>query len=146
MKKIILFCLTTILISASLISLCAKKTLATQRPMYLPHRTVTITKTPQEYLQDFLPDGCVILMFYAEWCNPCKRMCPLIDNLASLLPQFTFLKINRDYFKDLAQTYNVTSIPTLIFLYNGKEIGRYDGKPLTQEELGTLIKKVYSRY
>jgi len=145
MKKVTILSFAIILFSISIISLCIKQNNNPGKPIYLPKRSAEITQTVQQYLLDYVPDGNVILMFYAEWCGPCRRMCPLIDNLAELLLQFTFLKINRDDFKDLAHVYGITSIPTLIFLHNGKEIGRYEGKPLTQEKLGKLIKKVYAK-
>ncbi len=112
--------------------------------LYLPHRSATSTQSPQEYLNSFLPAGFVILMFFAEWCPPCQRMCPLIDVSANQLSSVTFLKVNRDYFKDLAQIYGITSIPTLIFLHDGKEISRYDGGALTQAKLNKLIKTTYN--
>lgn len=96
-----------------------------------------------QLLTSFSNTGNVILQFYADWCNPCKRMSPVINNYAATNPGFTFIKINRDYFKDLSQTFRVTSIPTLIFLRNGKEIGRYDGGPLTETTLTQLLTKTY---
>lgn len=113
-----------------------------KKPIYL-HEQTKSADSSQAHLDQFASNGKVIIDFYADWCNPCKRMSPLIDNLAEIMPEFTFLKINRDIFLDLAKTFNITSIPTLIFLHNGKEIGRYDGKPLTQKALEQLIRKIY---
>jgi hypothetical protein len=67
----------------------------------------------------------------------------IIDGVAAIMPNVTFIKINRDFFIDLAKTFNITSIPTLVFLKDGKEIGRYDGGPLNQDKLANLITKVY---
>ena len=110
--------------------------------VYLHEQTKT-TRSNQEHLNQFIAAGNVIIDFYADWCPPCRRLSPLIDAVAGLLRNVTFLKINRDYFKDLAQMYHVTSIPTLIFLRDGKEIARYDGKPLSEKELIKLIKNIY---
>jgi len=101
-------------------------------------------RSTQQHLSTFTSTGDVILDFYADWCGPCNRMSPLIDSLAATMPGFTFIKINRDFFLDLANIFNITSIPTLIFLRNGQEIGRYDGKPLTKHELAQLIIRVYN--
>jgi thioredoxin 1 len=95
------------------------------------------------HLKQFSKTGNVVLKFYADWCNPCKRMSPIVDSVAAMMPEFTFIKISRDHFLDLAKKFNITSIPTLVFLKDGKEIGRYDGGPLTEEKLAKLITKTY---
>jgi thioredoxin len=110
--------------------------------VYLHEQTKT-ARSNQEHFNQFAAAGNVIIDFYADWCPPCRRLSPLIDAAAGLLRNVTFLKINRDYFKDLAQIYRVTSIPTLIFLRDGKEIARYDGKPLSEKELIRLVKNIY---
>jgi len=107
------------------------------------HQQTNTHRSSHAHLNQFIAMGDVIVDFYADWCPPCRRLSPLIDAAAGILSNLTFLKINRDFFKDLAKLYNVTSIPTLIFFRNGREIARYDGKPLSQEELIRLIKTVY---
>lgn len=126
---------------AVIASLFAQEIIA-NRPLYL-HQQNKAARSNQEQLEQFTSTGDVILQFYADWCNPCKRMSPLVDAVAGLLPQFTFVKINRDFFMDLAKSFNVTSIPTLIFLRDGKEIGRYDGGPLTEAKLKQLVLRTY---
>ena len=140
MKK---FTIITLLLTAPIVifSLFAQDSKA-QKPIYL-HKEEKTVRSSMEHLQHFADKGHVILDFYADWCNPCKRMSPLIDAAAAHMPEFTFIKINRDFFMDLANSFNITSIPTLIFLRDGKEIGRYDGGPLTQEKLEQLIRTAY---
>lgn len=126
---------------AVIASLFAQEIIA-KKPLYL-HQQNKAAHSNQEHLEQFTTTGDVVLQFYADWCNPCKRMSPLVDSVAALLPQFTFVKINRDFFMDLAKSFNVTSIPTLIFLRDGKEIGRYDGGPLTEAKLKHLVLRTY---
>jgi len=114
----------------------------TNNIIYL-HKQHKTARSSEDHLHQFSNVGNVIIDFYADWCNPCKRMSPIFDAVASSMPGFTFIKINRDYFLDLAKVYNITSIPTLIFLKDGKEIGRYNGGPLTQEKLAHIITQVY---
>jgi thioredoxin 1 len=109
------------------------------------HKEHKTTRSSEAHLHQFSNTGNVVIDFYADWCNPCKRMSPIIDGVASTMPGFTFIKINRDYFLDLAKLYNITSIPTLIFLKNGKEIGRYNGGPLNQKELAKIIEQMYRK-
>ena len=114
----------------------------TNNIIYL-HQEQKTTRSAQEHLNSFSGTGDVIIDFYADWCPPCNRMSPIIDAIATIMPNITFIKINRDYFSDLAKTFNVTSIPTLIFLRNGKEIGRYNGGPLTRDKLAKIIAQIY---
>jgi thioredoxin 1 len=126
---------------AIIASTCTQK-ISAYGPIYL-HQHNKAARSNQEHLEHFSSTGDVILQFYADWCNPCKRMSPLVDAVATQLSQFTFFKINRDFFMDLAKSFNITSIPTLIFLRDGKEIGRYDGGPLTETKLKQLILRIY---
>lgn len=140
MNKNILALLLVTLTPIALISLFAQT--AAQNIFYLHQQNKTAVSN-KEHLNQFIMSGNVILDFYADWCNPCKRFLPIFDAVAGMMPQFTFIKINRDAFMDLAKLYNITSIPTLIFLRDGKEIGRYDGGPLTEKKLQQLIAKVF---
>jgi thioredoxin 1 len=142
MKKITILSLIFMAMPVIVFSLLCQETTTTHKPIYL-HEQKQTTRSSQDLLAPFISAGDVIIDFYADWCGPCKRMSPLIDDLAASMPEFTFLKINRDHFLELASTYKITSIPTLIFIRNGKEIGRYDGKPLTKNELAQLIVKIY---
>jgi len=107
------------------------------------HEQQKTARSSQDHLNSFANSGNVVIDFYADWCPPCRRLSPLLDAVAAMMPNITFVKINRDHFKDLAKAYNVTSIPTLIFLRDGKEITRYDGGPLTEQKLAQLITNVY---
>lgn len=143
MNKITTIFLTTGIIPIVLACIFMQE-IATSGLIYL-HKQKKTGRSNVAHLEKFTASGDIVLDFYADWCNPCQRMSSLIDYVVKALPQFTFIKINRDFFADLASTFNVTSIPTLIFLRNGKEIGRYDGKPLTKKELKRLVKDIYSK-
>jgi len=63
----------------------------------------------------------VLIDFYADWCGPCKKMSPIIDQLKNELPgQVEILKLNIDQYADLAAEFEVMSIPTLLFFKEGK--------------------------
>lgn len=75
----------------------------------------------------------VLLDFYAEWCNPCRMVSPLVDQIAEENPQYIVGKINVDNEPELARIFQVSSIPTLVVLQNGKIINQSSGaKPKNQ--------------
>lgn len=65
----------------------------------------------------------ILVDFYADWCGPCKAMMPILEELENI----QILKINVDLFPDLASSYGIMSIPTLILFKNGKELDKKVG-------------------
>jgi thioredoxin 1 len=69
----------------------------------------------------------VIADFYAEWCMPCLMMAPVMENIAEKNKNVRFVKINVDDAQNLSVQYQITSIPCIIFLKDGKEVDRVIG-------------------
>ena len=69
----------------------------------------------------------VLLDFYADWCGPCRMVSPLVDEIAAENPQYLVGKINVDEEPELAQTFGVSSIPTLAVLKNGSLVKQSTG-------------------
>lgn len=70
----------------------------------------------------------VLIDFYADWCGPCQTLLPTIHKLAEEFNgDVTIKKVNVDTNKELAASFGVRSIPTLIHIEDGKEIGRHTG-------------------
>lgn len=66
-------------------------------------------------------DKTVLIDFYADWCNPCKMMSPLVDEISEEFSQFSIGKVNVDEQQELAAKFTISSIPTLLFFKNGEE-------------------------
>ncbi|KAI7359792.1 hypothetical protein KC354_g9226, partial [Hortaea werneckii] len=77
-------------------------------------QTVAITSA-QHFTQVLNSSRIVVTDFYADWCGPCKAVAPVYEQLSSQLSRpgsITFTKVNTDMQKDIAQSYNITAMPT----------------------------------
>lgn len=72
-------------------------------------------------------EGVAIADFYSDSCTPCKRISPLLADLEESREDVYVGKVNIAYDRELAEKYEVTSTPTLIFFKNGAEVERLHG-------------------
>lgn len=75
----------------------------------------------------------VMLKFGAEWCGPCKAMAPHFKTLAKEYPKFKFVSVDTDEAPDVATSFSIESLPTLIILNKGKEEIRVTGSKCVPE-------------
>jgi thioredoxin-like negative regulator of GroEL len=78
-----------------------------------------------------------ILYFTAEWCNPCKRVRPIAEELdRDGIIKFQY--IDADDNGDLCRKFEIKAVPTFILMENGNEIRRINGAK-TKEQLEEFI-------
>ncbi len=69
----------------------------------------------------------VLLDFSATWCGPCGMIAPHLEELSKEYTDIAFGKIDVDEEGELAEAFGIVSIPTLILIEEGKEIGKQIG-------------------
>ena len=72
-------------------------------------------------------DVTVLADFNADWCGPCRMLKPIVEEIASENPNIKVVSINIDDEDELADEYNVASIPCVVVFKNGEEVQRSIG-------------------
>ena len=72
-------------------------------------------------------DKTVLLDFWASWCAPCRRVVPIVEEIADERMDIKVGKINVDEEPELANKFSIMSIPTLVVMKNGKIVQQVSG-------------------
>ncbi len=86
---------------------------------------ITAETFESEVMQSPIP---VLVDLYATWCGPCQMMSVILDNLASeYAGRAKFVKINTDEQPELANAFQVSSIPTVALVHGGQVVNGFVG-------------------
>lgn len=73
----------------------------------------------QEVLQ---ASGAVLIDFWASWCGPCRMLAPTMEQIAAEHSEIKVCKVNVDEEPELAQQFDVMSIPMIVAFKDGKKV------------------------
>ena len=90
--------------------------------MNVTDKVTLITK-----LDEIPKEGNVVIDFFAEWCGPCKKLGPVFSELSNKYLTVTFLKVNSDEAEELCKHYEISALPTVIFIKNNEIVSIIKG-------------------
>lgn len=93
-----------------------------------------------EKFNDVINSGQLVLVdFFATWCQPCKMMYPILEQVKSVLGnRIRIIKVDVDKNDITASQYRIQSVPTLMLFRNGEVLWRTSGVVEKTELLATL--------
>lgn len=98
-------------------------------------KNVTVDNFNEEVLQVKLP---VLADFYADWCGPCRMLRPALEQISEERTDVIVAAVNIDENPELADDYNISSIPCVILFKDGAEVDRSIGL-VPKEALEALL-------
>ena len=100
-----------------------------------------INLTEPEFADTIENNEIVMLDFWAEWCGPCKAYGPVYERVSEDFPDVVFAKIDTEAEPQLAQAFNIRSIPTTIAFKEGIGVFMQPGA-LPEDALRDLVTKL----
>ena len=95
----------------------------------------------QEFDESLKTGGLILFDFWADWCEPCKILDPILDDVQKRMgTELSIHKINSDHSPELAEQYHIRSVPTLMLFRDGKLLWRMAGFD-TADKLEKIIRQ-----
>lgn len=113
------------------------------RAANLPETTEALASSPgmsmDEYLSAIQIKKKIMVDFYADWCEPCRKMKPWIDELeGKYTDRLSILRINADKNKALCKDLEISALPVLKYYVDGEEVWSHTGYLSREEALDKL--------
>jgi thioredoxin 1 len=83
-------------------------------------------------------DKIVLVDFFATWCGPCQKMSKVLEQISADRPDLKVVRVDIDDNELLARQFFVRSIPTVVYMKNGKEFNRIVGFT-TRDQLLSIV-------
>jgi|TARA_Y100000034_G_C6779415_1_gene348228 thioredoxin 1 len=93
-----------------------------------------VPELSEKEFENHIKSDLVLIDFAADWCMPCIMMAPIIDELSKKFKgKINFGKVNIEDNQELAQKFDIVSLPNFILFKNGKQIEQFIGAMPSEE-------------
>jgi thioredoxin 1 len=100
-----------------------------------------VTELTNGKFHEFIKEGTVLIDFYADWCMPCVMMGPIVEEIEEKFgKKLKFGKVNVEDGHEIAQKFNVSSIPNFVMFKDGKVLTNFVGA-MSEEDFAEKLKK-----
>ncbi|HEY4553302.1 MAG TPA: thioredoxin family protein, partial [Bacillaceae bacterium] len=100
-------------------------------------------KSKEQFNEIISGSSPVIVKFEADWCPDCKRMDMFIDDIVESNQQYTWYELDRDELPEIAETYEVMGIPSLLIFQDGKKIAHlHSANAKSPEQVNGFLESV----
>jgi thioredoxin 1 len=103
--------------------------------------TLATTTMTRDNHDQTVADGIVLIDFWASWCGPCLRFAPVFERVSDQNPDVVFAKVDTEAESELAASYGVSSIPTLVAYRDGIPLFAQPGA-LPEPALTDLLRRI----
>jgi len=101
-----------------------------------------VTELSGDEVNDFIRKEVVMVDFYADWCMPCLTMGPVVEEIAEKLKnKIKVGKLNVGDYPEIAQKFNINSVPNFVIFKEGKKIENFTGA-MPSEEFEEKLKQI----
>ncbi|MCW4353917.1 thioredoxin [Hoyosella sp. YIM 151337] len=101
----------------------------------------TVSLTSKNFSDVASQQGIVLIDFWASWCGPCRMFGPIFERVSAKHPDIVFAKVDTEAEQELARSFQIRSIPTLMAVRDGVVLYSQPGA-LPEPLLEQLIAKV----
>jgi thioredoxin 1 len=99
-----------------------------KQPAAVPVHATVMPIEERRFAQIVREHPFVVIDFWAEWCGPCRRVAPVVEELAQeFAGKVAFFKCDTDHNQRLAMQFGISAIPCLLFFSHGQMVDRVIG-------------------
>ena len=99
---------------------------------------MAVVEINEDNFDDMTSVGKVVVDCYADWCGPCRLLSPVVEKVSEELTDYKFYKLNMDEADEIAEDFEISSIPTLLVFNDGELVNQGLGF-MSIDELKALL-------